>query len=52
MTHTDVNLIGEYNIAGDLWFVEPLLTRAGIRVLSRITGDATFEQLTWRTRQN
>jgi nitrogenase molybdenum-cofactor synthesis protein NifE len=47
MTHTDINLIGEYNIAGDLWFVEPLLTRAGIRILSRITGDATFEQITW-----
>jgi nitrogenase molybdenum-cofactor synthesis protein NifE len=47
MTHTDINLIGEYNIAGDLWFVEPLLTRAGFRVLSRITGDATFEQITW-----
>ena len=47
MTHTDVNLIGEYNIAGDLWFVEPLLTRSGIRVLSRITGDATFAEITW-----
>jgi nitrogenase molybdenum-cofactor synthesis protein NifE len=47
MTHTDISLIGEYNIAGDLWFVEPLLTRAGIRVLSRITGDSTFEQITW-----
>ena len=47
MTHTDINLIGEYNIAGDLWFVEPLLKKAGIRVLSRITGDATFEQITW-----
>jgi nitrogenase molybdenum-cofactor synthesis protein NifE len=47
MTHTDINLIGEYNIAGDLWFMEPLLTRSGIRILSRITGDATFEQITW-----
>lgn len=47
MTHTDINLIGEYNIAGDLWFVEPLLKKAGIRVLSRLTGDATFEQITW-----
>jgi nitrogenase molybdenum-cofactor synthesis protein NifE len=47
MTHTDINLIGEYNIAGDLWFVEPLLARPGIRVLSRITGDSTFEQITW-----
>ncbi len=47
MTHRDINLIGEYNIAGDLWLVEPLLTKAGFRVLSRITGDATFEEITW-----
>jgi nitrogenase molybdenum-cofactor synthesis protein NifE len=45
-THCDINLIGEYNIAGDLELVEPLLDRAGIRVLSRITGNATFEEIT------
>jgi nitrogenase molybdenum-cofactor synthesis protein NifE len=45
-THYDINLIGEYNIAGDLWQVEPLLERAGFRVLSRITGNATFEEIT------
>ena len=27
MTHADINLIGEYNIAGDLWQIEPLLRR-------------------------
>jgi nitrogenase molybdenum-cofactor synthesis protein NifE len=42
----DINLIGEYNIAGDQWQVEPVLKRAGIRVLARITGDATFEEIT------
>jgi nitrogenase molybdenum-cofactor synthesis protein NifE len=47
LTHTDINLIGEYNIAGDLWLVEPLLTKAGIRILSKITGDSTFEEITW-----
>jgi len=47
MTHTDINLIGEYNIAGDLWLVEPLLAKAGIRILSKFTGNATFEELTW-----
>ncbi len=46
-THADINLIGEYNIAGDLWLVEPLLARAGIRILSKITGDSTFEEITW-----
>ncbi len=47
MTHADINLIGEYNIAGDLWLVEPVLSRAGVRVLSRITGDSTFEEIAW-----
>lgn len=42
-----INLIGEYNIAGDLWLVEPILKEAGIRILSRITGDSTFEEITY-----
>ena len=50
MTHTDINLIGEYNIAGDLWLVEPLLARVGIRILSKITGDSSFEEITWAHR--
>ncbi len=29
----DVNLIGEYNIAGELWHVAPLLDELGLRVL-------------------
>ncbi len=41
-----INLIGEYNIAGDLWLVEPTLRKAGIRVLSRITGDSSFDEIT------
>ena len=42
-----INLIGEYNIAGDLWLIEPVLKRAGIRILSGMTGNATFEEITW-----
>ncbi len=45
-TAYDINLIGEYNIAGDFWLVEPLLKEAGIRVLSKVTGDSTFEEIT------
>jgi nitrogenase molybdenum-cofactor synthesis protein NifE len=44
-TPYDVNLIGEYNIAGDLWGMLPLFERLGIRVLSCISGDAKFEDL-------
>jgi nitrogenase molybdenum-cofactor synthesis protein NifE len=45
-----INVIGEYNIAGDLWLVEPVLRDAGIGILSRITGDATFEEITYAHR--
>jgi nitrogenase molybdenum-cofactor synthesis protein NifE len=41
-----INLIGEYNIAGDLWLVERTLRKAGIRIMSRITGDASFGEIT------
>ncbi len=45
-----INLIGEYNIAGDLRLVEPVLKKGGIRVLSRLTGDATYEEITYAHR--
>src|SRR5512133_1202570 len=44
-TAYDVNLIGEYNIAGDLWGMLPLFERLGIRILSCISGDARFDDL-------
>ncbi|RPI37222.1 MAG: nitrogenase iron-molybdenum cofactor biosynthesis protein NifE, partial [Nitrospiraceae bacterium] len=50
VTGYDINLIGEYNIAGDLWLTEPILEKAGLKVLSRMTGDATFEEITWAHR--
>lgn len=46
-TPYDINLIGEYNIAGELWDVLPLFDRLGIRVLSRLTGDARYRELTY-----
>ncbi len=49
-TDWDVNLIGEYNIAGDLWGMQPLFERLGIRILSCISGDARFEELRWAHR--
>jgi nitrogenase molybdenum-cofactor synthesis protein NifE len=40
----DVNLIGEYNIAGELWHVLPLLDELGLRVLCTLSGDARFRE--------
>src|SRR5512144_3352413 len=45
LTDYDVNLIGEYNIAGDLWGMLPLFERLGIRILACVSGDARFEEL-------
>lgn len=45
-TPTDINLIGEYNVSGDLWNVKPLFARLGIRVLASLTGDARFHDVT------
>jgi nitrogenase molybdenum-cofactor synthesis protein NifE len=49
-TDYDINLIGEYNIAGDLWGMLPLFDRLGIRVLSCVSGDAKFEELRYAHR--
>ena len=35
-TPYDINIIGEYNLAGELWQVKPLLDELGIRILSCI----------------
>ena len=41
----DINLIGEYNIAGELWHVMPLLDELGIRILCTLSGDARFHEV-------
>jgi nitrogenase molybdenum-cofactor synthesis protein NifE len=41
-TPYDVNIIGEYNLAGEMWQVEPLLKEIGFRILSCISGDAKY----------
>lgn len=41
----DINLIGEYNIAGEFWQVLPLLDELGLRILCTLSGDARFHQV-------
>ena len=40
-----VALIGEFNIAGEFWNVQPLLDELGIRVLCTLAGDARFHEV-------
>jgi len=41
----DITLVGEYNIAGELWHVLPLLDELGLRVLCTLSGDARFREV-------
>lgn len=41
----DVNLIGEYNIAGEFWQVAPLFDELGLRILCTLSGDARFHEV-------
>lgn len=41
----DVNLVGEYNIAGEFWHVLPLLDEVGLRVLCTLSGDARYHEV-------
>jgi len=44
-TPFDINLIGEYNVTGDMWQYTPLLEELGIRVLSTLSGDGRVAQI-------
>ena len=41
----DIGLIGEFNIAGELWNVLPLLDELGLRMIGSIAGDARFREI-------
>ena len=44
-TPYDINIIGEYNLSGELWQVKPLLDEMGIRILACISGDARYHEV-------
>jgi nitrogenase molybdenum-cofactor synthesis protein NifE len=45
VTPLDINILGEYNLSGELWQVKPLLERLGIRMHACITGDARYREV-------
>jgi nitrogenase molybdenum-cofactor synthesis protein NifE len=44
-TPYDINIIGEYNLSGELWQVKPLLDEMGVRILACISGDARYREV-------
>jgi nitrogenase molybdenum-cofactor synthesis protein NifE len=45
VTDTDINILGEYNLSGELWQIQPLLDQLGIRVHCCVTGDAKYREV-------
>ncbi|MDD5406595.1 MAG: nitrogenase component 1 [Sulfurovaceae bacterium] len=40
-----INLIGEYNVTGDMWQYTPILEKIGIKVVSTLAGDGRIESI-------
>ena len=44
-TPYDINLIGDYNVTGDMWQYLPIFEKIGIRVLSSMSGDGRISDI-------
>ncbi len=40
-----VNILGDFNLAGEMWIIKDYLNKIGVPVISTMTGDATYESL-------
>ena len=44
--HTTINILGEFNIAGEAWMIKKYYTEMGIHVASVMTGDGRVSDIT------
>ena len=44
-TVNGINILGDFNLAGEMWIIKNYLRRIGINVVARITGDSTCEEI-------
>ncbi|AFA47583.1 nitrogenase iron-molybdenum cofactor biosynthesis protein NifE [Acetobacterium woodii] len=40
-----VNILGDFNLAGEMWIIKNYLRRIGVKVVANITGDAKVDDL-------
>ena len=40
-----INILGDFNVAGDVWLIKPLFEQMGIKVIVSLTGDSTVEYI-------
>ena len=42
---SSINILGDYNLAGEMWIMENYFRKLGVQVKATITGDASLEKL-------
>ena len=40
-----VNILGDFNLAGEMWIIKEYLKKIGIDVISTFTGDSSYDTL-------
>ena len=40
-----INILGDFNLAGELWIVKEYMKKIGVKVISTITGDSRYHEL-------
>jgi nitrogenase molybdenum-cofactor synthesis protein NifE len=40
-----INVLGDFNVAGDVWLIKPLFEQMGIEVIVSMTGDSTAKSI-------
>lgn len=40
-----INILGDFNLSGEIWIIESYLRRIGVPVISTMTGDACYDTL-------
>ncbi len=41
-----INILGDFNLAGEMWLIKDYMKKIGVNVVSTATGDASYESLT------
>ncbi len=42
---TGINILGDFNLAGEMWIIKNYMKQIGIRVVSTFTGDSSYDTL-------
>ncbi|WP_196594007.1 nitrogenase iron-molybdenum cofactor biosynthesis protein NifE [Pectinatus sottacetonis] len=45
MSHHGLNILGDFNLAGEMWLIQNYFRNIGIDIVSTFTGDASYDKL-------